>query len=109
MLGFRPQRPAPEKAKIAREAGAAANRHEWRGQLAPTSKISDPALPIHRSPARYSVETDGLRKASLKVVSLQTWGPGIFVFCRTAKKITPPKKAKANRDGVTFECSLVLM
>lgn len=93
---------------VKREAGGAAKRLEWKVVLAPVEKLSDLALPVHRSPVRYTAEAPGFRKASLKLVSLQTWAPGVFVFCRTAKKISAPKKAKANREGISFECSLIL-
>lgn len=95
---------------VTREVGGAANRRQWTASVVGSQQheVKDPALPVHRSPARYSAEAPGLKKASIKVISLQTWDSGAFVFCRTASRVTPPKRLKANREKVTYECSLSL-
>ncbi len=70
--------------------------------------VKDEALPPHKSPARYSAEAADFKKASIKVISLDTWEPGFFVFCRNARKISPPKRPSQKKGGTHFECSLVL-
>jgi len=98
----------PVSVTVTREVAGAANRRQWSKDVEDEVQLQDQALPQHRSPARYAAEAAGLKKASVKVVSLQTWEPGVFVFCRTASRITPPKRAKANRDNLAFESSLSL-
>lgn len=93
---------------VTREVSGAANTRTWSIDVQDETAVQDQALPLHRTPARYSAEAHGLKKASVKIVSLQTWDPGVFVYCRTASKITPPKKARANREDLAFECSLSL-
>jgi len=98
----------PVDATVTRVVGGAKNRNDWPMRLVGNGTISDLVLPSHTSPARYTVVADGLRKASVKVVSLKTWDPGVFVFCRGASKITPPKKSRTSKDKTTFEVSMVL-
>lgn len=98
----------PIEALVIREVSGAKNRREWNLRLPEADTIADVAIPLHKSPARYTVQATGLRKASVKIVSLQTWDPGVFVFCRTATKITAPKKARASKDNIAFEANLAL-
>ena len=98
----------PVDATVTREVSGAKNRSEWALRLVGEQTVSDDAIPLHKSPARYIVQANGLRKASVKIVSLQTWDPGVFVFCRTATKITAPKKARASKDNTDFEANLAL-
>jgi hypothetical protein len=107
-VGLPEEMEPPVQARLSREAGGRSNARGWDLTLSPDANVSDEALPVHRSPARYSAESPGLRKATLRVVSLQSWEPGIFVYCRTATKISAPRKAKKNREGITYESSLVL-
>lgn len=95
--------------RVDRAVSGAANARTWMLDLDRVAEIEDPSLPPHRSPARYSAEAEGLKRATLKVVSLSTWDPGVFIHCRTASRITPPKRARFKRDGVTLECSMSLI
>ncbi|MBK6780902.1 MAG: hypothetical protein IPG75_15285 [Gemmatimonadetes bacterium] len=45
----------------------------------------------------------------MKVLSLATWAPGVFIFSRTAKKLTTPKRVKSNKGGVGLEASLTMI
>lgn len=98
----------PVDVTVTREVSGAKNRKDWTVQLPESGTLSDLGIPSHKVPARYSAHASGLRKASVKVVSLQTWDPGVFVFCRTATKITAPKKARTSKDNVAFESNLSL-
>jgi DNA phosphorothioation-dependent restriction protein DptH len=98
----------PVDATVTREVSGGKNRSEWSLRLPGGEAISDAAIPLHKSPARYTVQAAGLRKASVKIVSLQTWEPGVFVFCRTATKITAPKKSRASKENTAFEANLAL-
>ena len=68
----------------------------------------DPALPLHKSWARYTVEAPGLKKAAIRVISLESWEPGFFIFCRNARKIGAPKRTSQKKASADFECSLSL-
>lgn len=71
------------------------------------ASISDDDPPRHTSPIQYKVVAEGYRPASVKVVSLATWAPGLFVACRYARKTVAPRQAR-RRAGVEWEASLTL-
>jgi len=98
----------PVDATVIREVSGSKNRQEWNFRLSEEETVIDNEIPLHKSPARYTVQAVGLRAASLKIVSLKTWEPGVYVFCRSATKITAPKKARASKDKHSFETNLSL-
>lgn len=61
---------------------------------------------LQRTPTTYRAEADGRKAASTKVISLANWAPGIFVTCRTATKVSAPKKAKNARSGAQWEAAM---
>jgi len=99
--------PTPKASQLTRDAGGAANRRNWDLELSPRTHITDTA-PLHRAPIRYKAEAAGLRSAGVKVISLEFWEPGVFAFCRTAAKMSVPKRPKTSREKVTYECELTL-
>ncbi|MFN3261904.1 MAG: ATP-binding protein [Pikeienuella sp.] len=70
--------------------------------------LSDPTPPTHKLPLTYRAMAQGFKPASIKVVSLATWQPGIVVACRLARKFSPPRKpAKRGRGaGADWEAGL---
>ena len=69
----------------------------------------DEAPPGHKAPIRYAASADGFKPGAIKVVSLATWQPGIFVASRLARKLTPPRKPTRRAKGAPeFETSLVV-
>lgn len=69
----------------------------------------DEAPPGHKTPLRYAASADGFKPGAIKIVSLATWQPGIFVACRLARKLTPPRKPTRRAKGAPeFETSLVV-
>lgn len=68
----------------------------------------DATPPRHKAPIHYKALAVGHRTASIKIVSLNSWIPGIFVACRLARKIAPPKQARRSRSGPEWETSLSL-
>lgn len=63
----------------------------------------------HKAPIRFIAQQNGRSKATVKVISLSAWAPGVHVQCRTAQKLTPAKQlAKASSGRPTIECALVL-
>lgn len=57
------------------------------------------SLPGHKAPVRYKVEAHGHKGSAIKVISLASWFPGIFVTCRTASKLSLPKPVKSGSGG----------
>jgi DNA phosphorothioation-dependent restriction protein DptH len=69
----------------------------------------DETPPTHKSPIRYAASANGFKPGAIKIVSLATWQPGIFVACRLARKLTPPRKPTRPAKGAPdFETSLVV-
>ncbi len=56
-------------------------------------------VPSHKVPVRYKVEATGHKGSAIKVISLASWHPGIFVTCRTASKLSLPKPVKKVAHG----------
>lgn len=79
------------------------------GQLSSSGEaLLDVAPPEHRNPMRYVGAADGYRPGAIKVVSLATWAPGIFIACRAAKKLVPPRKPRKSRGAPDWETSLTV-
>lgn len=93
---------------VTREIGAIASRTSWQLDLTGAERLTDTSLPIHRSPIRYVAEAKRHNRASVRVVSLQSWAPGLVVACQSSSKVSLPKAAKKNRDNVAYDSSLVL-
>jgi DNA phosphorothioation-dependent restriction protein DptH len=70
--------------------------------------FSDSAPPEHKSPIHYKASAVNCRPASIKVISLGSWHPGIFIGCRLARKVAPPKAPSRRGRGPNWETSLVL-
>jgi DNA phosphorothioation-dependent restriction protein DptH len=95
-------------AVLTRLVSGKAHTAVWPLTLQGEHEHLDPALPLHKSWARYTVEAPGLKKAAIRVISLASWEPGYFVFCRNARKIGPPKRTSGKKASADFECSLSL-
>jgi hypothetical protein len=93
---------------LTRLVGGAANTREWPVHIEGEARTEDSALPTHRAPIRYSVAAENFRKATVRVVSLGTWEPGVFVHCRTATKLSVPKRSRATRERVALECAMTV-
>lgn len=59
----------------------------------------DGTPPTHKAPIRYCATADGFKPGAIKVISLASWHAGIYVTCRLAKKLTPPKKPTGRARG----------
>lgn len=64
----------------------------------------------HKTPLNFKVEAEGHKSATLKVISLQHWEPGLVVVCRQASKTSVPKKPKGRqlKNTPDWESSLSL-
>lgn len=79
-------------------------------QAAPSGTTHDTDLlpPAHKAPMTYKVTSEGCKPASIRVISLVNWKPGILVTCRLATKLSPPKKPRKNTAAIDWETSLSL-
>ncbi|HWU80391.1 MAG TPA: hypothetical protein VN158_10045, partial [Caulobacter sp.] len=68
-------------------------------------EFTDDHPPRHATPLTYKVAAEDHRQASIKVISLSTWAPGIVVWSPQALKATPPRAA---RRSANWEASLAL-
>lgn len=95
--------------RITRTApGGVANRREWllpdNGRL----EFTDNDIPSHKMPVKYVAESIGgtdIKKASVKLISLSSWEPGLIVCSRTAVKGKVPKAAVGKPIETTLEMS----
>jgi DNA phosphorothioation-dependent restriction protein DptH len=67
-----------------------------------------PPLSGQRSPIVYKVQSESHKPASAKVISLQSWVPGIVVTSRMATKLVPPKKPPKAKGAADWVSSLAL-
>jgi DNA phosphorothioation-dependent restriction protein DptH len=104
-----PPNTAPTKVRVVRQSGGASGRREWELNVENDATLTDDGLPMHRTAIRYSAEAVDYKTATVKVVSLGSWEPGAFVFCRTARKTILPKKSKPNKESIALEASLDLV
>ena len=95
-------------AVLTRTVSGKAHTLTWNLTIQGDCEHQDMMLPPHKSYARYSVEAPNLKKAAIKVISLASWEPGFFVFCRNAQKTEPPKRTTKKNANVDFECALSL-
>jgi DNA phosphorothioation-dependent restriction protein DptH len=69
----------------------------------------DDQVPAHKASITYKAVAQDFKAASIKVISLEHWSPGILVCCRLASKLSPPKKpARKAATGPDLETTLLL-
>ncbi len=73
-----------------------------------TTHHTDLLPPTHKTPISYKVTSVDCKPASVRVISLMNWKPGILVTCRLATKLSPPKKPRKNTAAIDWETSLSL-
>lgn len=61
-----------------------------------------------KTPLSYKATTAGSKGASARIISLASWVPGIFVTCRLATKLVPPKRPRKGNSGTDWETALSL-
>lgn len=65
--------------------------------------------PHHKAPIVYKATAKDFKAASVKVISLEHWAPGILICCRVASKLIPPKKpARKTASGPELETTMLL-
>jgi hypothetical protein len=108
-LEFETVGPDVSAAQVSIERTPGASTGKLIGQVRADSgkAFLDKQPPLHRTPMRYVASADHFKPGAIKVVSLATWAPGIYVTCRLARKLSPPKRRKG-KHGPDFEASLLL-
>jgi DNA phosphorothioation-dependent restriction protein DptH len=64
--------------------------------------------PEHKTPITYKVASAESNSATLRLISLNTWTPGIFITCRLASKVSIPKKPRKSGGKSPWETNLSL-
>jgi hypothetical protein len=80
-----------------RRVSSGSSGAEWILPLDGEMEFIDEKIPVHRAPIKYVAEVIGeetAKKASLKLISLAAWEPGLIVCSRTATKGKVPKVGK---------------
>jgi hypothetical protein len=96
----------PSEVVIAREGAGRGNARQWTRNILETDAVIDSEVPIHSQPIRYVASGDGLKRASVRVISLDSWEPGLIVWSQTATKLSLPKRSRT--EGIAYECHLAL-
>jgi DNA phosphorothioation-dependent restriction protein DptH len=98
----------PIEVILERTSGGPSTRDTSTVKVDVQSSYLDRAPPSHRAPLRYKIDAAGFKGSAIKVVSLNSWAPGVFVTSRLAKKVMPPKKptGRSAKSGVEWETSL---
>lgn len=97
--------------RVTREGpGGAANRREWMlpGSASAPMEFVDDAIPLHRTPFKYVAETvppSTAKRATVRLISLSSWEPGLIVCSRTATKGRVPKIVAAKPIETILEMS----
>lgn len=89
-------------------SGNGTNRREWILPEAGSMEFMDDAIPPHKTPVRYVAEAINCadaKKASLRLISLSSWEPGVIVCSLTAAKGKVPKLASGKPIETSLEMS----
>lgn len=99
---------------VTRKSGGASNSKEWRIRVGDELVVHDSDPPPHKTPIRYTAQIvselnrTSISQGSIRVVSLDTWAPGVLVTTRAVVKAVPTKAVKPGREKVAFQTSLQL-
>ncbi|PCK78489.1 hypothetical protein [Rhizobium sophoriradicis] len=99
---------APVAVTIERSPGKNSGGFPGTSDVEGEAEFTDASPPPHRSPIQYKASAEHHKPASIKVISLETWLPGIFVACRPARKIAAPKAPSRRTRGANWETSISL-
>jgi len=94
-------------AVVSRAAPKGTPDRAWSLTIPMDGTVVDDSVPPHRQPLRYLASSDTYKDSTLRVVSLAHWEPGVIASCRSAKKVTLPKRPQRTA-GVDLELNIVL-
>jgi DNA phosphorothioation-dependent restriction protein DptH len=99
----------PIEVVLERNVGGKNGKSQFNMSIDGAAEFNDDDIPPHKTAIRYKIDADGYTGSGIKVISLARWTPGIFVTCRTALKISPPKPPrKGSRTKAHWETELTL-
>ena len=75
-----PDQSGEVNAVLTRLVSGKAHTLAWNLAIQGDCEHQDLNLPPHKSWARYTVEAPDLKKAAIRVISLESWEPGFFIF-----------------------------
>lgn len=93
---------------VERSPGRSSNGFPASLSVEGSGNLIDESPPTHKSSIHYKALAEGFRAASAKVVSLATWVPGIFIGCRNARRVAPPKAPSRRTRDTDWETSVTL-
>ncbi|SDD97211.1 hypothetical protein SAMN04488509_11230 [Aquimonas voraii] len=102
-----PEKYVGRRLEVIREVpGAKAATKVWTVDAERMIHVEDDEIPPHKSPMKYSASLEGSagKKASVRIVSMDGWLPGVVASATTATKGSLPKRSKAAK----LEASLSL-
>lgn len=95
--------------QIVRDIGSSAARQTFELEVKNGAATwEDAAPPPHKRPVKYTVSAEGFTSASVPVVSMANFTPGILVCGRDSRKAPLPKAPKSASSGISLESSLTL-
>jgi len=98
----------PMVVQITRDSGTAATKRVWNVELSGVIDWTDQDPPDHKRPIKYTVTAPNMNAASVHVISMGTWAPGILVCGRDSRKVTAPRPPRSSTSGVNLESFLTL-
>ncbi|CAJ0691489.1 ATP-binding protein [Ralstonia holmesii] len=101
---------APVDVLLQRTAGSARGKQSTSLEVQSTSTLHvDDQIPPHKAALSFKATASGRKAASIKVISLANWTPGVLVSCRLADKLSPPRKpSRRAATGPNWEMTLAL-
>ncbi|MDO3536306.1 ATP-binding protein [Ralstonia pseudosolanacearum] len=100
---------APVDVLLQRTAGGARGKQSISLTVGSSPELHvDDQVPSHKAPMSFKATALGHKAASIKVISLAHWSPGVLVSCRLADKLSPPKKPGRRAAGPNWEMTLAL-
>jgi hypothetical protein len=88
-------------------AGSRAAAKQWSLAAARLVLLEDDDIPLHKGPIKYSASLTAAtgKKATIRIISLIGWLPGVVVSSTTANKGSAPKVAKTGRLETSLSMS----
>lgn len=95
--------------QIVRDSGSSTTKRTWDVEVENGTIVwSDSEPPPHKRPLKYTVTSETFTSASVPVISMATFSPGLLVCGRDSRKGGPPKPPKSISSGISLESSLTL-
>jgi hypothetical protein len=93
---------------VERSPGRSSGGFPMHLTVAGNGDLVDETPPRHKSAIQYKATAEVFRAASAKIVSLANWEPGIFIGCRNARKVAPPKAPPRRTQGANWQSAVTL-